>query len=49
MAGASMPGFTDIVSGAKTERPGLTQALKYLRAGNTLVARPHCSAKGSNR
>lgn len=29
--------FTDIVSGAKTERPGLTQALKYLRAGDTLV------------
>lgn len=29
--------FTDIASGAKTNRPGLDQALAYLRAGDTLV------------
>jgi DNA invertase Pin-like site-specific DNA recombinase len=29
--------YTDTVSGSVTERPGLTQALSHLRAGNTLV------------
>jgi DNA invertase Pin-like site-specific DNA recombinase len=29
--------FTDTVSGAKAERPGLTQALDHLREGDTLV------------
>ncbi len=29
--------FTDELSGAKTQRPGLTEALNYLRAGDTLV------------
>ena len=29
--------FTDQLSGAKTQRPGLTDALNYLRAGDTLV------------
>src|SRR6266516_3734321 len=29
--------FTDTISGAASERPGLTQALTYLRAGDTLV------------
>jgi DNA invertase Pin-like site-specific DNA recombinase len=29
--------FTDTLSGAKTERPGLDAALKFLRAGDTLV------------
>ncbi len=29
--------FTDIASGAKTERPGLEQAIDYVRAGDTLV------------
>jgi DNA invertase Pin-like site-specific DNA recombinase len=29
--------FTDTISGAKTERPGLDAALRYLRAGDTLV------------
>ncbi len=29
--------FTDIVSGARVERPGLTQALHECRAGDTLV------------
>lgn len=29
--------FTDTVSGAKAERPGLAQALAYLREGDTLV------------
>ena len=29
--------FTDIASGAKTERPGLTEALKQCRSGDTLV------------
>ena len=29
--------FTDQVSGAKTERPGLSDALAYARAGDTLV------------
>ena len=29
--------FTDIASGAKTDRPGLNEALKYLREGDTLV------------
>ncbi len=29
--------FTDELSGAKTDRPGLTEALNYLRAGDTLV------------
>ena len=29
--------FTDELSGTKTERPGLTEALNYLRAGDTLV------------
>src|SRR3954453_12605923 len=31
------PLFTDTVSGSVTERPGLTQALSHLRAGDTLV------------
>lgn len=31
------PIFTDTISGAKVERPGLTEALKFLRAGDTLV------------
>src|SRR4051812_10457443 len=30
--------YTDTVSGSVTERPGLTQALSHLRAGDTLVA-----------
>jgi len=29
--------FTDTVSGSVTDRPGLTQALSHLRAGDTLV------------
>jgi DNA invertase Pin-like site-specific DNA recombinase len=29
--------YTDTVSGSVTERPGLTQALTHLRAGDTLV------------
>src|SRR3712207_8125746 len=29
--------FTDTISGAKTERPGLEQALAYVRTGDTLV------------
>jgi DNA invertase Pin-like site-specific DNA recombinase len=29
--------FTDIISGAKTERKGLTEALDYIRDGDTLV------------
>src|SRR5215469_16711950 len=29
--------FTDTMSGAKTERPGLEAALRYLRTGDTLV------------
>ena len=29
--------YTDTVSGSLTERPGLTQALSHLRAGDTLV------------
>src|ERR1700730_5068304 len=29
--------FTDTASGAKTERPGLTEALSHLRAGDVLV------------
>lgn len=29
--------FTDQISGAKAERPGLEKALAYLRAGDTLV------------
>jgi DNA invertase Pin-like site-specific DNA recombinase len=30
--------FTDKITGTKQERPGLTQALSYLRPGDTLVA-----------
>lgn len=29
--------FSDIASGAKSDRPGLTEALSYLRKGDTLV------------
>ncbi len=29
--------FTDTISGAKSERPGLTEALDFLRAGDVLV------------
>src|SRR5689334_11715700 len=29
--------FTDTISGAKAERPGLGEALEYVRAGDTLV------------
>lgn len=29
--------FTDVLSGTKTERPGLSEALAYLRSGDTLV------------
>jgi DNA invertase Pin-like site-specific DNA recombinase len=29
--------FTDVISGAKDERPGLTSALSHLRAGDVLV------------
>ena len=29
--------FTDVISGAKTERKGLAEALEYVRAGDTLV------------
>jgi DNA invertase Pin-like site-specific DNA recombinase len=29
--------FTDIISGAKAERKGLTEALDYIRGGDTLV------------
>ena len=29
--------FTDTASGAKTDRPGLDQALRFVRAGDTLV------------
>lgn len=29
--------FTDTLSGAKVERPGLTEALAYVRSGDTLV------------
>lgn len=29
--------FTDVVSGVKSDRPGLSDALEYMRAGDTLV------------
>ncbi len=29
--------FTDVASGAKTDRPGLTECLDYIREGDTLV------------
>src|SRR6476469_4806628 len=29
--------FTDMASGAQTERPGLDEALRFVRAGDTLV------------
>ncbi|GAC1344469.1 MAG: hypothetical protein NVSMB27_05500 [Ktedonobacteraceae bacterium] len=29
--------FTDTISGAKTDRPGLTEALEYVREGDSLV------------
>jgi len=29
--------FSDELSGAKAERPGLTEAFKFVRAGDTLV------------
>lgn len=29
--------FSDVMSGAKTERPGLTECLKFLQKGDTLV------------
>ena len=29
--------FTDVISGAKSQRPGLDKALEYLREGDTLV------------
>lgn len=29
--------FEDVISGAKTERPGLNEALAFLREGDTLV------------
>jgi DNA invertase Pin-like site-specific DNA recombinase len=29
--------FTDTASGSKTDRPGLTEALSYVRSGDTLV------------
>lgn len=29
--------FTDVLSGTKTERPGLREALAYLRPGDRLV------------
>jgi hypothetical protein len=29
--------YTDTISGAKSERKGLTEALEYIRAGDTLV------------
>src|SRR5438105_9139080 len=29
--------FTDTISGGASERPGLTEALAYIRAGDTLV------------
>src|SRR5215212_3078677 len=29
--------FTDMLSGTKAERPGLTEALEYVRSGDTLV------------
>ena len=29
--------FTDVTSGAQAERPGLTDALAFLRAGDSLV------------
>jgi DNA invertase Pin-like site-specific DNA recombinase len=29
--------FTDIASGSRTDRPGLTEALDFVRAGDTLV------------
>lgn len=29
--------FTDTASGARTDRPGLTEALSYVRSGDTLV------------
>ena len=29
--------FTDTASGAKSERPGLAEALNYVRAGDTLI------------
>jgi DNA invertase Pin-like site-specific DNA recombinase len=29
--------YTDTISGAKSERKGLTEALEYLRNGDTLV------------
>ena len=35
-AGCEKP-FTDVVSGAQSERPGLTEALAYVREGDTLV------------
>lgn len=29
--------FTDVLSGAKTDRPGLTQAIDYVREGDVLI------------
>ncbi len=29
--------FTDVASGAKSQRPGLEKALQYVREGDTLV------------
>ncbi len=29
--------FTDVASGSRSERPGLTEALEYVRTGDTLV------------
>jgi len=29
--------FSDIVSGAKSQRPGLDKALEYVREGDTLI------------
>lgn len=29
--------FTDLLSGAKSQRPGLDKALEYIREGDTLV------------
>jgi DNA invertase Pin-like site-specific DNA recombinase len=37
--------YQDIISGAKDERAGLTEALAYLRPGDTLVVWKLCAAE----
>ena len=36
--------FSDVISGAKAERPGLSEALEYMREGDTRVTRSWCGS-----